>query len=689
MTCRLGIDVGGTFTDLLLFNGTSGDIHLLKTPSTPQDQSLGILTGIQEILAETGIAPADVQGVLHGTTVSTNIVLEEKGAKVGLLVTENFEQVLHLARSQTPGPLAGWIIMEKPDPLADLEHTRGVPERVNARGEVVKPLDEGAARQAVRELLEAGVESVTISLLHSYANPAHEERLAALVRELDADVPISLSSQILPEFREYERTLVTVMNAYVRPRMRTYMEGFEEKLRAIQFTPHVNIVRSDGGLMSVARASESPVHTMLSGPAGGVSGAAFLAALAGHPNALGFDMGGTSTDVSMVQDGKPTISRQTMLGYYPIKIPSVEVHSVGAGGGSIAHVPMTGALRVGPESAGALPGPACYGKGGELPTVTDANVVLGHLPPSLLGGGMMLDIKAAEEAVAKVGRTLGLDVYQAAQGILDIVNENMFGALRLVTVQKGLDPRDFALVAFGGAGPLHGIAMAKLAGCFPVIVPPTPGVLSALGFLYSDVKNEFAQTFVRNVEDVQPGQISEIFERLGREARGWLKEEGIADSAQTLSFQADVRYFRQGYEFSLDVNPETLTNGGLDDLASRFGTAHERLYGFRLEQPVELVNLRAVGTGQVDKIQFPKFERQGPDPSAAIAEQHRVYFDGNFHPTNIYDRARLVAGNRLSGPAVITQKDSTTAIHPGYVGEVDEFLNIIIYPEGQGPGQQG
>ncbi|HJM50788.1 MAG TPA: hydantoinase/oxoprolinase family protein [Alphaproteobacteria bacterium] len=688
MSCRLGIDVGGTFTDLLLFNGTSGDIHLLKTPSTPEDQSVGILKGIQDILAESGIAPAEVQGVLHGTTVSTNIVLEEKGARVGLLVTENFEQVLHLARSQTPGPLAGWIIMEKPDPLADLEHTRGIQERVNARGEVVKPLDEAGARQAIRELLEAGVESLTISLLHSYANPAHEERLAALVRELDADIPISLSSQILPEFREYERTLVTVMNAYVRPRMQSYMAGFEEKLHAIQFTPHVNIVRSDGGLMSVARASDSPVHTMLSGPAGGVSGAAFLAALAGHPNALGFDMGGTSTDVSMVQDGQPTISRQTMLGYYPIKIPSVEVHSVGAGGGSIAHVPMTGALRVGPESAGALPGPACYGMGGELPTVTDANVVLGHLPPSLLGGAMTLDVKAAEEAVAKVGRTLGLDVYQAAQGILDIVNENMFGALRLVTVQKGLDPRDFALVAFGGAGPLHGNAMAKLAGCFPVIVPPTPGVLSALGFLCSDVKNEFAQTFVRNVDDVQPGQISEIFERLGREARGWLKEEGISEAAQTLRFEADVRYFRQGYEFSLEVNPETLSNGGLGDLETRFGTAHERLYGFRLEQPVELVNLRAVGTGQVEKISFPRFERQGPDPSAAINDQHRIYFDSNFVSTNVYDRNQLNTGNRLSGPAVVTQKDSTTAIHPGYVGEVDEFGNIIIYPEGESPGQQ-
>jgi len=681
MSSRLGIDVGGTFTDLLLFDGESGDMRLLKTPSTPEDQSVGILNGVKNLIAEAGVTPASITALLHGTTISTNIVLEEKGAKVGLLVTENFEQVLHLARSQTPGPLAGWMIMEKPDPLADLEHTRGIPERIDARGNVVTPLAETEARAAIRALLDAGVESITVSLLHSYANPTHENRLKAIIQEMAADIPVSLSSEILPEFREYERTLVTVMNAYVRPSMRRYLSNFSDKLKDIDFSPNINIVRSDGGLMSIERASDSPVYTMLSGPAGGVSGAAFLAGLAGHPNALGFDMGGTSTDVSMIQDGRPMISRQTELGYYPIKVPSVDVHSVGAGGGSIAHVPITGALRVGPESAGAVPGPASYGRGGALPTVTDANVVLGRLPPSLLGGGMTLDVKAAEEAVGRIGRSLSLDVYQAAQGVVDIVNENMFGALRLVTVQKGLDPRDFALVAFGGAGPLHGNAMAMLAGCYPVIVPPTPGVLSALGFLYADVKNEFAQTFVRNLEDVDGGQLGDVLSRLGRSAKTWLQEEGIAEAGQALRFEADVRYFRQGYEFSLEIDPERMANGGLDALASRFGTAHERLYGFKLEQPVELVNLRAVGTGAVEKVNFPRFEIDGPNPSEAVVEQHRVFFDGDFLNTNIYDRAKLAAGNRVPGPAVITQTDSTTLIHPGHVGEVDEYLNILIRQE--------
>ncbi len=684
MTRRLGIDVGGTFTDLLLFDEQSGDIQLLKTPTTPEDQSVGIINGVEGIVANSGVSASKIGAILHGTTVSTNIILEEKGAKVGLLVTQNFEQVLHLARSQTPGPLAGWIIMEKPDPLADLEHTRGIQERMSAQGEILTPLDETQANDAIREVLAAGVESITISLLHSYANSSHEDRLYDLVREQDGTIPVSRSSQILPEFREYERTLVTVMNAYVHPGMQRYLSNFEDKLSGLQLTPHVNIIRSDGGLMSVKRAANSPVHTMLSGPAGGVSGAAFLSNLAGHPNALGFDMGGTSTDVSMIQDGKPNISRQTSLGYYPIKIPSVEVHSVGAGGGSIAHVPMTGALRVGPESAGARPGPAAYGHGGLEPTVTDANVVLGRLPPWLLGGSMALDIKAAEEAVAKVGRELGLDVYQAAQGIIDIVNENMFGALRLITVQKGLDPRDFALVAFGGAGPLHGNAMGILAQCYPVIVPPTPGVLSALGFLHSDVKNEFAQTFVRNLDDIDSSQIAGIFDKLAKDAAAWLGEEGVSEGNQSSRYEVDVRYFRQGYEFSMNIDPGRIGDGGLGDLRDRFGVAHEQLYGFRLEQPIEVVNLRVVGEGKVEKISLPRQDKSDPDASQSIVEQHRVYFDDNFHNTNIYERAKLLPGHSIPGPAIVTQTDSTTVIHPGHQGEVDEYSNILIQPLGAG-----
>ena len=667
----------------MLLDEQSGEIHLRKTPSTPEDQSIGLITGTAALLSDTGVRAGDVRSVLHGTTVSTNIVLEEKGAKVGLLVTENFEQLLHLARSQTPGPLAGWMIMQKPEPLADLALTRGIAERMDARGNVVRALDEDAARAAIRELLDAGIESLTISLLHAYANDVHERRLKALVEETGSDVPVSLSSEILPEFREYERTLVTVMNAYVRPSMRRYLRNLDTKLRELNFDARVHIVRSDGGLMSVDRATESPAHTMLSGPAGGVSGAAFVAGRAGHRNALGFDMGGTSTDVSLVRDGQPTISRQTSLGYYPIKVPSVEVHSVGAGGGSIAHVPMTGALRVGPESAGARPGPACYGHGGTLPTVTDANVVLGRLPPSLLGGEMALDAAASASALAPIARALNLDLHQAAQGVLDIVNENMFGALRLVTVQKGLDPRDFALVAFGGAGPLHGNALAILAGCFPVIVPPTPGVLSALGFLCSDVKNEFARTYIRALEEADASDVREVLGSLGEQARAWLRDEGVAEAQHSLRYEADLRYFRQGYEFPLEVEPSALANGGVAALAERFGRSHEQLYGFRLEHPVELVNLRAVGAASVVKVEFPRFERGDSDPGAAVTGDARVYFGGDFLSAPVFARDRLRAGHGVRGPAIVTQRDSTTVIHPGHVGDVDEYLNILIRPVGE------
>ena len=683
MSARLGIDVGGTFTDLLLLDQQSGEIRLLKTPSTPQDQSIGLIDGTTELLARSGRRASDVQSVLHGTTVSTNIVLEEKGARVGLLVTENFEQVLHLARSQTPGPLAGWMIMQKPDPLADLEHTRGIAERIDARGQVLRELDEAQAREVIRELLDAGVESITVSLLHSYANDVHEQRLKTLIRDTGADVPVSLSSEILPEFREYERTLVTVMNAYVRPSMRRYLKQLDEKLRGINLNANVHIVRSDGGLMSVERAAESPAHTMLSGPAGGVSGAAFVAGLAGHRNALGFDMGGTSTDVSLVRDGAPTVSRQTTLGYYPIKVPAVEVHSVGAGGGSIAHVPMTGALRVGPQSAGAVPGPACYSKGGIEPTVTDANVVLGRLPPRLLGGEMVLDVDAASTAVGQVARALNLDLHQAAQGILDIVNENMFGALRLVTVQKGLDPREFALVAFGGAGPLHGNALAMLAGCFPVIVPSTPGVLSALGFLCAQAKNEFARTYIRNVAECDPNEVHQVLSTLGAQAHAWLASEGVVDTQPAVRYEADLRYLRQGYEFSLAVTPDMLANDGADKLAQRFGDAHQQLYGFRLEHPVELVNLRAIGTANAAKVHFPRFERGDHDPRDAQVDEARVYFNGEWITSAVYDRTKLRSGHCLDGPAIITQADSTTLIHPGHVGEVDEYLNVLITPAKQ------
>src|SRR3954466_6481829 len=451
MAYRLGVDVGGTFTDLFLVDDDRARQWRVKTPSTPRDPSDGVLTGVERICAEAGIAPGDLRNLVHGTTVATNAMLEGKGARVGLVTTQGFGQILHLARSQTPGPLAGWIIMIKPDPPASLADTREAVERPHppghvggpgGRGNVVVPVDEAQVEQIVHDLVGSGIESLTIALINSYVNPAHEEQIGAIVERLSPGFPVTLSAQVLPEFREYERALTACMNSYVRPKVADYVGRLQSELQAAGAEADVNILRSDAGLMTTREAARNPIYAVLSGPSGGVAGALFVARKAGFDDILTFDMGGTSTDVALCQNGQPTIGRETSISHFRIRVPSVDVHTVGAGGGSIAHVPqLTRALRVGPESAGAAPGPAAYGRGGELPTVTDANVVLGHLPPQLLGGEMALDVEASRTAVQAIADAMGLSsAEEAAEGILAIVNENMAGALRLLSVPRGDHP---------------------------------------------------------------------------------------------------------------------------------------------------------------------------------------------------------------------------------------------------------
>src|SRR6476469_2436554 len=559
MAYRLGVDVGGTFTDLFLVedgNGDGGGRFRVKTQSTPADPSEGVLTGVRRICAEAGIDGGDIRNILHGTTVATNAVLESKAARVGLITTQGFQQILHLARSQTPGPLAGWIIMIKPDPPASLADTREAVERLDARGETITPVDVAQVEGIIRDLVDSGVETLTVALINSYVNGAHEREIGEIVERLYPGFPVTLSSEVLPEFREYERALTACMNSYVRPKVEAYVNRLQEQLQGIGANADVNILRSDAGLMTKREPARNPIYGVRSAPSGGVAGALFVARKAGYDDILTFDMGGTSTDVALCQNGQPTIGRETSIGHFRIKVPSVNVHTVGAGGGSIAHVPqLTKALRVGPQSAGAEPGPAAYGKDGEEPTVTDANVVLGHLPPSLLGGEMTLDVAAARAAVQKIADAMGLEsVEQAAEGMLAIVNENMAGALRLVSVQRGHDPRDFALVAYGGAGPLHANALAELMGSFPVIVPPSPGLLCALGDLVAGFRNEFARTLIQLTADVSEDELTGTLGELERRAREWMDAEGIPAADQRVDFVADMRYRGQGYEIPVPLD---------------------------------------------------------------------------------------------------------------------------------------
>jgi N-methylhydantoinase A len=475
MGYRLGVDVGGTFTDLLLFDTDSGAFWRHKTPSTPHDSSEGILNGVTAICAKAGIAAGAIDYFLHGTTVATNAVLEGKGARVGLVTTEGYRDIMQIARSYVPGGLAGWIIWPKPQPLAALEDTVTVKGRMDAQGQEVRPLDEADVRAQLAVLKAQGVEAVTVSLINAYANGAHEARIGAIAAEELPGVPVSLSHEVLPEMQEYERTLTTVANASVRPVVGKYVSNLRNRLAAEGMTGKLSLLRSDGGLMSAQKAEEHPVSILMSGPAGGVTGAIWVGRNAGIRNILTLDVGGTSTDVALIENLEPRRQRTTEVGHLSVRASALDVKTVGAGGGSIAYVPaLTRALRVGPQSAGAVPGPVAYGKGGTAPTVTDANVVLGYLPENLLGGTFQLDREGAKAAVQTIADALGIGLMEAARGIIDIVNENMFGALRMISVQQGYDPRDFALMGFGGAGPLHVNAVARLMGSWPAVSPVSP-----------------------------------------------------------------------------------------------------------------------------------------------------------------------------------------------------------------------
>ena len=682
MPYTLGVDVGGTFTDIFLVSEDDGRIFTAKVPSTPHDSSIGVLHGIERACETSGIAPSEISHVMHGTTVATNTVLTGTGALVGLVTTRGFRQVLQIARSYVPGGLGGWVIYNKSEPMAPLELTVEADERIAADGAMVRALDEAALREQLEFLKSRGIEALTVCLINSFANRKHEDRVRAIAAEVMPDISVSLSADVIPEMQEYERAVTTVANSYVRPRVQSYVENLTRELKARMDDVKLHVLRSDGGLASSLSAAEYPVNLLMSGPAGGVAGAVWIAKQAGYQNLLTLDMGGTSTDVALVQNGEAQIRRETTVGDVTVRASSVDVRTVGAGGGSIAHVPeLTGALRVGPQSAGAEPGPAAYGKGGEEPTVTDANVVLGYLPSSaLLGGDMQLDGAAAAKAVQKVADALGLDLETAAAGIIDIVNENMFGALRLVSIEQGYDPRDFALIAFGGAGPLHANALGRLMGSWPVIIPPGPGVLCASGDATTRVRDEASRTFIRRFSDTTAAEIIEILDGLAETAATGLDAENVPRADQSVMFQVDLRYHGQGLQLTVNADIESLQTRGLDSIGDQFDDIHRQLFTFALDVDKEVVNLRAVVQGKATMVNAERLEAGGPDPAAAILSAQRVYMDGARHDANIYDRSKLKAGNEIDGPAIVTEMDSTSVILAGYRGLIDDFGNIIINP---------
>ncbi len=681
MAYRVGVDVGGTFTDVFLIDEDDGRSFTAKVPSTPLDPSIAVIDGIEKACRQHDVDPRAITHVMHGTTVATNAVLTGKGATVGLIVTDGYREVLHLARGFVPGALSGWINFVKGRPMAALKHTIEAHERIGADGAVIRPLDEDRLRADLVRIKDSEVESITICLINSYANAAHEMRVAEIVRDALPGMSISISSDTLPEMQEYERAITSVANAFVKPIVSKYVTNLKAALgQRTGDGVKLSILRSDGGLAAARSAADYPVNLLMSGPAGGVAGAIWVAKQTEFHNIITFDMGGTSTDVCLVEAGEAQVRREAVVHDVVVRASSVDVRTVGAGGGSIATVPaLTRALRVGPQSAGAVPGPAAYAKGGTEPTVTDANVVLGYLPSdALLGGDMTIRRDLAEQAVAKVADTLGLTVEAAAEGIIRIVNENMFGALRLVSVEQGHDPRNFALMAFGGAGPLHANALGRLLKAWPVIVPRGPGVLCAAGDATTRPRDEAARTMIRDVETVTRAELAPVFAELEARARAALDGDGVPRAVQETIYQVDLRYAGQSADITVALMPDEFARDGIAGAARRFDKLHEQMFSFSLDKPKEVVNLRVIAQGAGAEAGRIALAEGDGSPAAAVVQPTRVFFEGAWHEGSLYDRARLRAGDRIVGPAIVTELDSTTLILPGSHALVDRIGNLLI-----------
>ena len=678
---RLTVDTGGTFSDFVYVDEATGDITVAKVPSTPADPAKAILAGVELLLAR-GVAAGDIRYFCHGTTVGTNALLEGKGARTGLLVTQGFRGIYEVAEQSRPhGPVIFDIMYDRPAKLVPPSRTGEVVERVSFEGEVLQELDKAALRETLRDLQSEGVESLAVCLLFSFLAPQHEQRVRTIAAEEMPGCSVSLSSDIVPQIREYYRLSTTVLNAYLQPILARYIESLEQHLRAAGvLTPQKYIMQSNGGMASFAATSKKAVATLLSGPAGGITASVQTCRTTGSQNLITFDMGGTSCDVALIKDGAPSIVNRGKIEGRDVALPMIEINTVSAGGGTLAHVDSFGELIVGPQSAGAVPGPACYGRGGTQPTITDCNLVLGYLSPdNFLAGKMRLDVEAARQAIeTAVAGPLGMNVIDAAEGIVRIINVKMQEAIKAISTMRGHDLRDFKLLAFGGAGPLHAASMAADLGMAGLVIPLYPGVYSAMGLVMSDVKHDYARSRLTNLLHITEGDINGVFADLAAQAQSELIAEGFGADRIGIEYTLDMRYAGQGYEMSLPC-PQPLKPGELTELRRSFDDEHRKSFGHSApNEPVEIVSWRVRGIGYVPPVRLPKHEPKGLPLESALRETRKARFHGKMLDCPVYQRERLDVGVSFAGPAIVDQLDATSVILPGQNATIDAYKNILV-----------
>jgi N-methylhydantoinase A len=686
---RVASDVGGTFTDSVAYDPTTGHLTVSKVSTTPANRAEGTVAGLKRALALQQRSGEDVAYVGHGMTTATNAVIQRRGARTAFITNEGFRDILQIGRQNRPSLFDLSVVRQ--EQVVPRERCHTVRGRMDAAGREVQSLDEAGLRSLAQQLRDDAVEAVAVTFLHAYANPAHERRAAQILREELPGVVVCVSTDVLSEFREFERASVTALNAFLVPLMDRYLSSLVGMLRSpdgLHLRPDtpVMVMEAAGGVMTVAAARDKPVHTVLSGPAGGVVAASHVAAACGVADLITMDIGGTSTDISLIRGGRPAITREARLEDMPIRLPVVDINAIGAGGGSIAWIDDGGALRVGPRSAEAVPGPACYRRGGTQPTVSDANLVLGRLgTDTRLGGDMTLDLEAARRVISDtIATPLGIDVVDAAAGILRVAHANIVRGIRMVSVERGHDPRDFVLVPFGGAGPMHGSPVARDLGMRRLMLPPNPGILCAFGLLVSDLRHDLLETHVRALQGFGFDQAQPILDRLRAATQELLERDGVPADRRLIELKADLRYVGQSYELSVPVEPATAE--GWAALAARFHEAHRRRFGHADERaPIETVTLAATGWGRVDPPRLAPLPSGGPSAEPARVGSRQVFFEpeavgvrGSWHETALYDRARLGAGNVVQGPAVVDEVSATTVLYPGDVATVHETGAIFV-----------